>query len=67
MRHDPDFTLAHPVTPLSDCPPAVQRLVDYKAPGRAATTRDGRASLKSSDVGRPLCKMDRHFLGLRER
>jgi hypothetical protein len=32
MRHDPDFSAKHPVTPLRDCPPYIQRLFDYTLP-----------------------------------
>jgi hypothetical protein len=41
MQHDVDFTLAHPVTPLRDCSPAVQRLFGYTPPKRAAAPGPG--------------------------
>ena len=41
MRHDPDFSARHPITPLRDCSPRIQAMFGYKAPKRV-TTRDGR-------------------------
>jgi hypothetical protein len=56
MQHNPDFTLAHPVMPLADCPEHVRKALGYKEPKRASVTRDGRLACRCADPAGCTCK-----------
>jgi hypothetical protein len=56
MRHDPEFTRRHPVVPLRDCSPHIQRMFGYTSKRAAAVTRDGRLSCSCPDRSNCTCR-----------
>jgi hypothetical protein len=54
MQHNPDLTLAHPVTPLRDCSPHIQRMFGYKP--KRVTTRDGRLACTCGKAAGCACR-----------
>jgi hypothetical protein len=51
MRHDPDFTLAHPVIPFADCPEHVRELLGPLASPKRGITTPGSPFTRTTQVG----------------